>query len=201
MSTVAGSRGSGTRVKLFVVVMLLLLGVAGAVYAWWQPMQYEGKLSDASLDQLRTITSQRPNDARALYHLGWKLQRGRDKAAAYDAMMRAANLDKDSEEIWIAAAGTANDFKGTGAAFEVMDQYLKRHPESKKMRDERASLLVSLQRAADGFRGAKRYSEAVKYYHQWLAEDPNAAAAKQGLDEALKAQPAASRAAPPKPGT
>ena len=68
-----------------------------------------------------------------------------------------------------------------------MDEYLSMHPNSVKMKAERNSLLVSLQRASDGFASKKLYPQAIQYYHEWLVGDPNSSDAKKGLAAAEKA--------------
>jgi tetratricopeptide (TPR) repeat protein len=172
-----------------VVLLLLLASVAG--YAWWSPIQKEREeqaLENASIEELQRITAQRPKDARAFYYLGLRLQRARQKGPSFDALSRAAALDRNDEQIWIAAAGTSNGFQGPHASFLVMDDFLKRHPNSLKMKDERDSLLTSLQRAADGFAEKKSYEEAIRFYRLWLDEEPGAVRAQQGLAGALQAQ-------------
>jgi tetratricopeptide (TPR) repeat protein len=169
------------------LIVLFLLLILPVWYLWWRPMQAERALEDASLEELQQITSERPEYARAFYYYGLRLGRARQKAPAYDALSRASELAPDDEEVWIAAAGAANGMKGPEASFRVMNAFLKRHPNSVKMKEQRASLLISLQRASDGFAAAKRYKEAIRYYRIWLAEEPTASNAKQGLEKALQA--------------
>jgi tetratricopeptide (TPR) repeat protein len=188
-------RKTGRRVFLAIALTALLIALGG--YLWWRPIQAERALEDASMEELTQITTQRPNDARAFYYLGLRYERAspkvtdqertRQKVAAYDALSRATELAPDEEEIWTALAGAANALKGPKASFSVMNSFLKRHPDSIKMKEERASLLVSLQRASDGFAAAKRYPEAIQYYQIWLEEEPTATSAQQGLQKALQA--------------
>ena len=172
---------------VLLLIGILLLPVLLVWHFWWRPIQAERALEDATVEELQKITSERPNDARVLYHLGLRLRRERKQAPAADALSRASELAPDDEEIWIAAAGAANGEKGPEASFRVMNAFLKRHPDSVKMKEQRASLLSSLQRASDGFAAEKRYEEAIRYYRMWLAEEPSAANAKQGLAQAQKA--------------
>jgi tetratricopeptide (TPR) repeat protein len=175
----------GTRKPLVIGLLLCVIALAG--YLWWRPLQAERELEDASLERLQQITAERPEDARAFYYLGLSLGRKGQKAPAFDALSRASKLAPDNEEIWIALAGTTNGLNGPEASFRVMHNFLKRHPDSAKMKEQRTSLLSSLQRASDGFAGAKRYTEAIQYYRIWLAEEPTATNAQQGLENALKA--------------
>jgi tetratricopeptide (TPR) repeat protein len=178
------------RTRLWGILLVLLLAIGAAVYAWWWPIRHEQTLADASLAELRQITAQRPTDARAFYYLGLQLERARQKKPAYEALAHAAELDKDDEQIWIAAAGTANGDIGPHAAFQLMDDFLKRHPNSPNMKAERESLLTSLQRAGDGFAEHKHFAEAIRYYRLWLDETPDSSRAQQGLAQAVKAEEA-----------
>ena len=76
-----------------------------------------------------------------------------------------------------------------------MNDFLKRHPDSVKMKEQRTSLLTSLQRASDGFAAAKSYKEAIQYYQIWLDEEPTATNAQQGLQKALQASGSKTEAA------
>jgi cytochrome c-type biogenesis protein CcmH/NrfG len=169
--------------------LLLILAVAAGLAFWrLRPHQDESTLAAASVEELRAVIAARPTDARAYFYLGKGLGRKRQNGPALDALLKAASLDKDDEEIWIEAAGTSNGVKGPAAAFQMMDDFLKRHPNSPNMQAERTSLLTSLQLAADGFAGKKHYQEAIRYYKLWLDEEPNSATAKQGLARSLQAQ-------------
>lgn len=174
------------RRRVLPIIALLLCVLALAGYLWWRPIQAEQALEDASLEELQQITKQNPEHARAFYHLGIALGKKGQKQAAYDAQARAAKLAPNDEEIWIAFAGATNGMQGPEASFGVMKDFLKSHPDSAKMKEQRVSLLSSLQRASDGFAASKRYKEAIQYYRMWLTEDPTAANAKQGLEKALK---------------
>lgn len=173
------------RARPVMAVLLCVIALAG--YVWWRPIKAEQELEDASLEQLQQITAANPQNARALYHLGLQLSRKQKSADAFQSLSRAAEMRPDDEEIASAAAGAANAHQGPEAAFRVMNVFLKRHPDSVKMKEQRTSLLSSLQRASDGSAAAKRYKEAIQYYAIWLKEDPTAAAAQQGLQSALKA--------------
>jgi len=173
------------RQPLAVALLLLLVPMAG--YLWWRPIQTERDLRNASVEQLRKITSERPGYTRAFYYLGLRLERARQQAPAFDALSHAAGLDPDDEEVWIAASRTANDLNGPEASFRLVDDFLKRHPDSAGMKKQRASLLSSLQRASDGFAVAKRNKEAIRTYEIWLGEEPTASNAQQGLVKALLA--------------
>jgi tetratricopeptide (TPR) repeat protein len=173
--------------RIPVGLLVLLLLVLTVWYFWWRPLQGEQALEEASLEELHKITAENPKYARAFYYLGLSLGRKGQKGPAFDALSRASELAPNDEEIWIAAAGAMNGMKGPEASFRVMNDFLKRHPDSAKMKEQRVSLLSSLQRASDGFAASKRYKEAIQYYRIWLAEDPAASNAKLGLEKALQA--------------
>jgi tetratricopeptide (TPR) repeat protein len=189
MSTFTQPRERRVGRKSWGGVLLVILAV-GSGLAFWRlrPQQEESALAAASVEELRAVIAARPTDARAYFYLGKGLGRKRQNAPALDALSKAASLDRDDEEIWIEAAGTTNGVKGPAAAFQVMDDFLKRHPKSPNMQAERTSLLTALQLAADGFADKKRYPEAMRYYKIWLDEEPNSARAQQGLARSQQAQ-------------
>ena len=175
------------RKKITQAGIILLLCAAGLIwFLWWRSNQADQVLAEASLEQLQQIATENPQNARALYYLGMQLGRRGQKEESANALRRAAELKPDDEEIWSAAAGATNAQQGPEAAFQVMNEFLKRHPDSVKMKEQRASLLASLQRASDGFAAAKRYEEAILYYRMWLKEDPASEPAQQGLHRALQ---------------
>src|SRR5579871_6795659 len=137
-------RKQGRRPFLVIALLALLIALAG-YFLWWRPLQAERALEDASLEELQQIIAQHPGDARAYYYLGLcyehakpnvpEPERNRQKAAAYEALSRAAELAPDDKDIWIAAAGAANSLKGPQTSFRVMDDFLKRHPDSTEMKE------------------------------------------------------------------
>jgi cytochrome c-type biogenesis protein CcmH/NrfG len=177
---------SPLRRKRLPLILLAVVVLAGGVF-WTLRSRSQDNLEEASLAELQEITKQRPEDARALYYLGVQYGKRQKKAESLRVLERAAQLAPDDEKIWIAKAGAVNSQQGPAAAFAVMRDYMKRHPESAAMKQERASLLWSLQRAAEGFGAAGRYSEAKAYYEMWLAEDPDNTAARQSYETMLKA--------------
>ncbi|HZP81328.1 MAG TPA: hypothetical protein VFB21_06805 [Chthonomonadaceae bacterium] len=173
--------------RVIAPLALLLLALAGiAAYLWYGRIQADRALEDATLEQLRQITAEQPRNARAFHYLGLRLTRARQPVQAFEAHARAAKLDPDDEEIWAAYAGATNAQHGPTEAFRVMDDFLKRHPDNTKLKQERDSLLAILKRGAELFTADKHYNEAIRSYRYWLAEEPDNAQAQQALDLLLK---------------
>jgi len=166
------------------IAFVVILGSIAA-YMWYGRIQAERALEDASLEQLQKITAERPGYARAFYYLGKQLGKRRQYGPAFDALSHAADLEPDDEDIWAAAAAAANAEHGQAAAFRIMDDFLKRHPDSRRMQEERDSLLGSIRRAAEGFAGTNRNAEAIRYYRQLIAQEPNNAQHHHGLARTL----------------
>jgi tetratricopeptide (TPR) repeat protein len=114
---------------------------------------------------------------------------------AHEAYMRASELDRDDEDIACGAVSATNMFKGPAAAFAMMRDYLKRHPDSQKMKDERTNFIGVLKRGAEGFAGLGDFKRAAEFYQIWLAEVPNDATALAGLKSVQEQQKAKDAAA------
>ncbi len=178
---------AGRAVTIVVAAVLLIL--LGVYYYWMRPIQKESALEDSSIDQLKAMTSADPNNARAFYYLGKRIEQAGFKKdplagakAASVELARAMKLAPDDEQIWIEGAGAANGAYGPTASFTVFDDFIKRHPQAKAIITERQSLLDSLQRVTEGYGGkATRPSDAIKFYGLWLTEEPKAVKAQDGL--------------------
>ena len=183
-------RPTGAKIAWLLVALLVVAAYGMYQYfAKWKPVHDENALEDASLEEISAIAAREPNNPRALYHLGMRLLRKPDRGPSYKAFSRAAELAPNDEQIWVQYVGVTNTYKGPTAAFKVMDDYMKLHPNSTKMKSEHDSLLVSIQKAADGFRThvPPDYKDAATFYKIWLAEDPGSEQAKRGLAETEKA--------------
>jgi tetratricopeptide (TPR) repeat protein len=165
--------------RLWIAALLLIGG--GAAYLWYGRLNADSVLEEASLEELQQIVKDRPDYARAHLYLGRQLGKKRQFEPALQTLARATELEPDDAEIGAAYAAAVNAVEGQAGAFRVMNDFLKRHPDSQKMKTERDSLLGSLKRAAEGFAGGRQYADAAKYYRQLLAQEPNNASHYQGL--------------------
>lgn len=179
------TEGKRSRKGAWVLAALAAAALSG--YLWWRPIQAERALEEASLEDLEKTVQQRPDWAAAQYWRGLALQKRRRDADALAALSQAAKRAPDNEQYWSGYAGAVNALQGPGAAFSVMREFLSRHPESAVLKEQRASLLSSLQRASDGLFGAKHYEDALLYYGYWLAEEPGDARAREGWVKTLAA--------------
>ncbi len=170
---------SARRVALLLSVILVVIAcVVG--YLKYARNAADRALDNATVAELKQITAQQPRNARAFYYLGLNFSRARKPREALAAYTRAAELDPDDEDICAGKAGATNAVLGTTAAFQVMDAFLKTHPNSAKMKLERDSLLTIIQRGIDLFTGDKNYRQALKSYGFLLAEEPNNVNAQLG---------------------
>ena len=169
------------RVSLLLgVIVVVIACVVG--YVRYARVAADRALDNASVPELQKITAEQPNNARAFYYLGLNYSRERKPREALAAYTRAAELDPNDEEICAGKAGATNEVLGTTAAFQVMDAFLKTHPNSERMKLERSSLLTIIQRGIDMFTAGKyqSYPKALKSYGYLLAEDPNNVNAQLG---------------------
>ncbi len=146
------------------ILLLLLAGVAG--YVWTAPQRAERALKNASLYELQTEARRNPNNARIHYYLGLRLQQAGQLPAAYDAFAQAAQLDADDEPSWLATAALAAQLYGDQGAFDLLNVYVKRHPESAQAH----LALAQLYRANLSHKRAREEALAAAKYNPHLAE-------------------------------
>ncbi|HLY66701.1 MAG TPA: hypothetical protein VKU60_14290, partial [Chloroflexota bacterium] len=87
-----------------VEVGLLLLLFALAAYLWTAPQRRERFLRTASLAQLDEAARQEANNPRVFYYQGVRLQQQGQADLARAAYERAARLNADDEQVWLAWA-------------------------------------------------------------------------------------------------
>jgi tetratricopeptide (TPR) repeat protein len=154
------------RRTLWIEILLLVLLVCVAGYVWTAPNRAERALRQASLSELQAETRRNPNQARAFYYQGRRLQEAGQLTAAYDAFAHAAQLDGDDEQSWLATAALASQLYGDQGAFDLLDAYVRRHPES-----ARAHLaLAQLYRKNQSHRRAREEALAAANSDPHLAE-------------------------------
>src|SRR5690348_727058 len=98
------SRSLRQHKRLLLLSALLLLLCVVAAYVWTLPLRREKALRAASVSQLIALTKREPNNPRVFYHLGLRLQSMGQVPPARAAFERAAELDHDDEEAWLAWA-------------------------------------------------------------------------------------------------
>jgi tetratricopeptide (TPR) repeat protein len=146
------------------LILILLACVAG--YVWTAPRRAERALQQASLTELQEAARRNPNDARAHYYLGLRLQQSGQLPAAYDAFAHAAQLDSDDAKSWLATAALASQLYGDQGAFDLLNLFVKRHPEN-----ARAHLaLAQLYHKNRAHRRAREEAQAAALSAPHLAE-------------------------------
>jgi tetratricopeptide (TPR) repeat protein len=118
-----------TRLQRLELLALPLLAVAAAVL-WTAPMRAERALAAASFNDLRALSKRQPDNPRVFYHLGVRLRDLGQLGPATAAFARAAVLDPDSEETWLAWGTTAAAFGRYQDAFEAFSKCAQANPKS-----------------------------------------------------------------------
>jgi len=126
------------RLRRIEMAALIVLG-AVAISLWTGPMRAERALKSASFNELRALSRRQPDNPRVFYHLGVRLRELGQLGPATAAFARAAVLDSDSEEAWLAWGTTAAAFNQNEEAFEALTKCVETHP-----RSERAHLTLAL---------------------------------------------------------
>jgi tetratricopeptide (TPR) repeat protein len=116
--------------RIELVALPLLIAVAG--FLWTAPTRAERRLRSASFSELRAASLREPNNARVFYHLGIRLRDLGQLGPADAALARAAALDPESEETWLAWGAAAAAFGRDQEAFEAFSKCALAHPNSKQ---------------------------------------------------------------------
>jgi tetratricopeptide (TPR) repeat protein len=120
-----------TRIQRIEILALPVLAGA-AVILWTAPLRAERALKNASFNELRAISRRDPDNPRVFYHLGARLRDLGQLGPATAAFARAAILDPESEEIWLAWGTTASTFGRSDDAFQALSKCAESHPKSKR---------------------------------------------------------------------
>ncbi|HZP80836.1 MAG TPA: tetratricopeptide repeat protein [Chthonomonadaceae bacterium] len=129
-STSMKSRSAAPRKRLVFLLVILVLLSGVAVYVRTLPARREKALRAATLPQLIALSKQEPNNPRVFYHLGLRLQSVGQLPPARAAFERAADLDGDDEDAWLAWATVAGNLGNEQEAFGVLSAYVQAHPKS-----------------------------------------------------------------------
>jgi tetratricopeptide (TPR) repeat protein len=116
--------------RIELVALPLLIGAAG--FLWTAPLRAEYTLKNASFNELRAASRREPNNPRVFYYLGVRLRDLGQLGPARAAFARAATLDADSEETWLAWGTTAGAFGREQEAFEALSKCVSAHPKSRR---------------------------------------------------------------------
>lgn len=130
MSTTTKKRLSAPRGRLLILLALLILLSAVAVYVRTLPRRKENALRAASISELIALSKREPNNPRVFYHLGLRLQSVGQLPPARAAFERASQLDDEDEEAWLAWATAAGNLGSEQEAFAVLSTLTKNHPVS-----------------------------------------------------------------------
>jgi tetratricopeptide (TPR) repeat protein len=131
MSALTTPRPQRSRLPLLLLLLLLLLPVG--FYVWTAPAREERALRNAPFDQLLAASKRDPDNPRVFYYMGLRLRQFGQTAPARAAFERAASLDRDDEEAWLAWAATAGDLGSDREAFAALTAFKKNHPNSARV--------------------------------------------------------------------
>ena len=106
------------------LVFLSFLLVGTVAYFITAPARHERSLRHAPLSRLQDAARDAPNDPRAFYYLGLRLQQAGQGADAASALEHAATLS-DSEDVYLAWAAAVPETQ----ANTILTAFLTRHPE------------------------------------------------------------------------
>ncbi len=167
---------------LFTILAALILTAA---YRGVVSHRSAPNLQSASLQALQEITLKEPYNRQAFYQLGlrWKLLG--DSVQANSALTRAATLDTDDEEAWLAWAELKSSFHEDDEAIHILSSYLKLHPDSAKAHLNLA--IIHSQR--QNYKDAIRESENAVHIQPGLIESWRIlAASAESVSDLAKAE-------------
>jgi superkiller protein 3 len=133
-----------------VALLAALIGVA--VYLWTAPMRAERALRNASFEQLLAASKREPDNPRVFYHLGVRLRDLAQTDLARAAFARAAELDRDNPEAWLAWAAAAGRAGKSDEAYSALTTLVQNHPKNPRARFVLVTFLqenYALQKAFD----------------------------------------------------
>jgi tetratricopeptide (TPR) repeat protein len=145
--------------RLLAIVPILLAIVLGAkwYYLTYLPKQMEQRLHDAKIPELIKLAKDDPANPRIFYYLGLRFQERYQTEPAWRALQQAAKLAPESEEIIVAAANSSTQMGNDQEAFNILNAYLQRYPNSAKAH----LALAALYHANEGDVGAYREATAA----------------------------------------
>lgn len=132
-------RPPGSR-RLSALIVLLVTVSAVGLYAWTARSRHEQALKTARLTDLQARTTREPDNARAFFYLGLRLRDAGRLPEAAHALEHAAGLRPDDEEAWLEWARTVHQVQGATAAYKIVDQFLRTHPNSARSHAALAAL-------------------------------------------------------------
>ena len=118
------------RLPSWVSGVALLVMIPVAVALWQAKSQGDKVLQGADIGTLQAVTKREPDNARAFFYLGKKLQESGNPQTAFDTLAHAADLAPSDADIWEAAAQSARVVQGDQAAFNVLGAFVKANPQS-----------------------------------------------------------------------
>jgi tetratricopeptide (TPR) repeat protein len=124
------------RLQLEILALIVLAGVAAALLL--RPLREERALQHASLAELNAAAKREPNNPQVCYYQGLRCRDLGQDGPAYAAFARAASLDGDSEEIWLAWAAQAGRVHNADEALDILATFSKAHPQSSRAHYESA---------------------------------------------------------------
>ena len=188
-------KGRRRQVAAQLAVLCLLVGIA--TYLWTAPFRAERALQHASLQQILAQAKRQPNNPRVFYYEGLRLRELGQTGPAQAAFARAATLDGDDEDTWLAWASVSGQQSGAQYAYQILTQFLKTHPRSARAH---AALALLYEQKSVHSRAYEEASAAAKLNPGDAANWQIVGIEAMALDNAPEAEPAFQHAIALAPG-
>ncbi|MDX1931641.1 MAG: tetratricopeptide repeat protein [Capsulimonadales bacterium] len=126
MNAPAPSTKHRRRLVLEIGLLVLCCLIGGTL--WFVRERSRRTLETATAEQLERITQKETGNAEAFYRLGLRYQEKGEAEKAKTALKKAAEIDADFTDAWVAWARVAEGQGELKEAFAVLDVFLKSHP-------------------------------------------------------------------------
>ncbi|MDX1932294.1 MAG: tetratricopeptide repeat protein [Capsulimonadales bacterium] len=174
------------RWRVFVLLSLLAL-MGGAVWLRLALAPSEDRLKAASLEELARRATSDPNDGRTLYYLGLAQEKAGRDTEAFETLARAAERQPDRLDIWEAAARTAGKVNGPRGAINILDAFVKAHPENGRAHLALSRVLAEQKVFKAAYAGARKASELLPQSADAWDHLSQVAAVAEEADDAILA--------------
>lgn len=114
-----------------------------------------------SLSRMQAEAQKSPDDGRLHYAIGERLRLLGQFQPAYESFAKAAQLDVDDEDSWIATASLAQQLYGDQGAFDLLHLFVQRHPRAGRTHLALAQLYQDNQSHARAYEEACAASQSL----------------------------------------